>query len=353
MSDGIFISYRRDDTRHVAARLRNDLSARFGKPRVFRDIDAIEAGTDFTVALQEALSSCSVLVALIGDQWLTLTNADGQRRIDDPKDWTVREILEAQKRKIRVIPILVEGAAPLRESAVPDTLIPLTRLQALPLADTRWRGDLQNLVETIERLDRTALQPTAKTPQLASKRIWIIASVLVLLGLAAVLNFRDPSRPARQKGSQIVASQGAIVGAESQASQPTTPPPETVSKMDAFRGTVVGTASQATPLATAAQVVPVVPDLSGTWYWISGNEKYQFVQDGRRFEIDVSMNDKHLQVGKGNGYLEDELLRMVLDIKRGAIRYGTLECNLKVSKDLKSMEGTCALPEKVPMNLTR
>src|SRR4051794_9489955 len=43
----IFISYRRDDTFFKADRLFEDLSQRFGKENVFRDIDSIAPGEDF------------------------------------------------------------------------------------------------------------------------------------------------------------------------------------------------------------------------------------------------------------------------------------------------------------------
>jgi hypothetical protein len=47
MAGGIFISYRRDDTRHVAGRLAGDLMDRFGAESIFRDIDSIDAGDEF------------------------------------------------------------------------------------------------------------------------------------------------------------------------------------------------------------------------------------------------------------------------------------------------------------------
>ena len=41
---GIFISYRREDSQELAGRLFDRLAQRFGKDRVFRDIDAIDPG---------------------------------------------------------------------------------------------------------------------------------------------------------------------------------------------------------------------------------------------------------------------------------------------------------------------
>lgn len=162
MAAGIFISYRHDDTRHVAGRLAGDLAARFGADRIFRDIERIEPGVDFTEALNKALESCVLMLVIIGDRWLTITDAKGQRRLDDPQDWTRLEVVTALKRGIRVVPVLVEGAARPDITDLPEDLHPLVRRQTVQLADNRWKGDLQALVETLERmpgLERAAARP--------------------------------------------------------------------------------------------------------------------------------------------------------------------------------------------------
>ena len=38
----IFVSYRRDDTQHVAGRLADWIAQRFGEGHVFMDVDSIE-----------------------------------------------------------------------------------------------------------------------------------------------------------------------------------------------------------------------------------------------------------------------------------------------------------------------
>src|SRR5262249_50371809 len=73
-SGGIFISYRRQEADYVAGRLFDHLANRFGEQRVFMDVDSIEPGLDFGEAIEQAVSSCSVLLALIGQQWLTMTD---------------------------------------------------------------------------------------------------------------------------------------------------------------------------------------------------------------------------------------------------------------------------------------
>ena len=100
----VFLSYRRADTQHVAGRAGDKLGELF---ELFMDIDTIPPGVDFTDYVRRAVGSCDVLLAFIGDRWVSLTDNQGRRRIDDPTDWVVEEISVALKRGVRVIPVPV------------------------------------------------------------------------------------------------------------------------------------------------------------------------------------------------------------------------------------------------------
>jgi TIR domain len=103
-----FISYRRDDSGGHAGRLYDRLSAHFGAEYVFIDIDTIEAGSDFVAVIENTISQCDILLVLIGKRWLSITDATGQRRLDNPEDFVRLEVQAGLERNIRVIPILVE-----------------------------------------------------------------------------------------------------------------------------------------------------------------------------------------------------------------------------------------------------
>jgi chaperonin GroEL len=151
-SRGIFLSYRRDDAAPYARLLQFQLRERFPDARVFMDLDSIEPGLDFAEVIHEAVDSCAVLVALIGRQWATLTDEEGHRRLDNPDDYVRFEVEAALGRGVRVIPVLVDGARPLRQQQLPSELQRLARLNALELSYGRYEYDADRLLDLIQRV---------------------------------------------------------------------------------------------------------------------------------------------------------------------------------------------------------
>ncbi len=163
---GIFISYRRQDAPGYAGRLYDSLAAHFGEGVIFMDIGAIKPGQNFADRINEALNSCDVLLAVIGPQWATITDADGSRRLEDPDDFVGLEVRTALFRSdVVVIPVLVGGGRmPAREQVPPD-LAELRRRQALELSEERWRYDVERLIETLEGPLPTEPRPEPPTPE--------------------------------------------------------------------------------------------------------------------------------------------------------------------------------------------
>ena len=151
-SRGIFLSYRREDATPYARLLQYLLSERIPDARVFMDLDSIEAGLDFAEVIREAVESCTVLVALIGQQWATLADEEGRRRLDDPDDFVRFEVQTALERDVRVVPVLVDGAKPLRREQLPAELHKLARLNAFELSSGRYQYDADRLVDLIQRV---------------------------------------------------------------------------------------------------------------------------------------------------------------------------------------------------------
>ena len=151
----IFISYRREDAGYPAGWLFDQLAARLGADRVFKDVDSIEPGDEFADVIAEAVRSCAVLLAVIGDRWLTAADEDG-RRLDDPGDFVRLEIEAALTRAVRVIPVLVDGARMPRPDQLPASLARLARRQAIELSHSRFSADLTGLLNLLDRELRPA-----------------------------------------------------------------------------------------------------------------------------------------------------------------------------------------------------
>jgi hypothetical protein len=156
---GIFVSYRRQETSHVAGRLYDRLADRFGESQVFIDVDTIEPGVDFAEAIFRAVAACQVLLAIIGPGWLTAADERGARRLDDPDDIVRLEIEAALVRDVRVIPILVEGAVMPARQDLPGSLAGLARRNALLIRHESFRSDTGRLITAIERI----MAPVAAT----------------------------------------------------------------------------------------------------------------------------------------------------------------------------------------------
>ena len=119
----IFISYRREDSAGHVLALLPALRLRFGASRIFKDTDNIPPGEDFLKFIKHELESCSVLLAIIGREWLTVQDPRlKRRRLDNPDDFLRVEVGTALKREhIRVIPVMVEKAAmPAPDDFPPD-----------------------------------------------------------------------------------------------------------------------------------------------------------------------------------------------------------------------------------------
>lgn len=146
---GVFISYRREDTIAYAGRLYDRLCSRFGKEHTFMDIDTLRPGDDFIDVLQKTVATCSVLIAVIGRNWLTIKDESGKPRLWNPEDFVNLEVSVALKRGVRVIPVLVGGAQMPEASELPAALQSLARKQAVVITDIGFDDSVSRLLEAV------------------------------------------------------------------------------------------------------------------------------------------------------------------------------------------------------------
>ena len=150
----IFISYRREDSRHATGRIYDRLSGVFGEHNVFKDVDSLPLGVDFRRELNDQVARCDVLLAIMGDDWLAATDAAGKPRLADEADFVRIELEAALKRDIPVVPILVGDTVevPMAKD-LPEPLAGLafrngTRLRDDPFFHT----DMERLIRALQQL---------------------------------------------------------------------------------------------------------------------------------------------------------------------------------------------------------
>jgi tetratricopeptide (TPR) repeat protein len=204
----VFISYRREETAYAAGWLFDRLVDRFGRGQIFKDIDSIQLGDDFVEVITTAVGSCDVLLALIGERWLTITDEQGRARLDDPDDFVRLELEAALTRNVRVIPILVAGARMPRPDQLPPSLAKLVRRQALELSPSRFESDTSRLHQVLDRAladvhaRPASIEPKPATGQASARALYVEARAEMRLGhfqtaidLLDDLLARDPNHP--------------------------------------------------------------------------------------------------------------------------------------------------------------
>ncbi|HEX8502606.1 MAG TPA: TIR domain-containing protein [Pyrinomonadaceae bacterium] len=144
---GVFISYRRSEGAAYAGRLYDRLAPRFGKEQVFIDTENVGWGEDFVEVITEAAKSCAVMIVLISRGW-----ARGHDARTAQPDYVRLEVATALARKIRLVPILIQGASMPAPEELPEDLSPLLRRNALALSDARWERDVEDLIQTLENI---------------------------------------------------------------------------------------------------------------------------------------------------------------------------------------------------------
>jgi predicted ATPase len=183
----IFISYRRDDTQHAAGRLASALSTEFGAESVFLDVRSIQPGSRFAQDIDRAGATADVLIALIGERWLSSSDASGNRRLDDPSDFVRREIATALEQDLQVVPTLVDGAAMPSPDQLPAEIRELAMRNAFELSHSRWDSDVARLVEALDTSHR-ADRPSLPVP--ATRLVGRDQELAELIGLLGRLDIR-------------------------------------------------------------------------------------------------------------------------------------------------------------------
>jgi TIR domain len=241
MGRAIFISYRRDDTEGEAGRLFDDLVREFGENSVFMDVAGISPGLDFRKAIDDNVSGCGVLLAMIGPTWTTITDASGQRRLDASNDFVRLEIASALARNVTVIPVLVHDAKMPHAGELPDNLKDLSYRNSVEITHARWNSDVRLLIQALTQYTGAAREAStapvraavpvpgppaeasteAPVPRKKSKvRLIALAGAAALVLIAAIAYFSSHGSGAPDSSSGEPASPSVASKAEEPAGRP-------------------------------------------------------------------------------------------------------------------------------------
>ena len=172
----IFISYRSGDTGPTASRLFSDLATIYGQGQLFIDHEQIQGGQNWPDRLRTEAAGVTVMLVLIGADWLRAQNpTTGDRRLNEPGDWVHEEIRLALEADATVIPVLVDEARALtpQDLRTVPALAPLARLQMVPLRRKDWKSDLERLQGLVDKagVARLAASAVAASPAAPAERL--------------------------------------------------------------------------------------------------------------------------------------------------------------------------------------
>lgn len=134
----------------ATGRIYDRLVSHFGRNNVFKDVDNIPFGSDFRNEIGKAVSQSVVVLVILGEQWLSVTDEDGRRRIDNLDDFVRIEVEAALKRDVRVIPLLVGSARMPSEAELPEAIKSLAYRNAVAIRnDPDFHRDMTRLIDSM------------------------------------------------------------------------------------------------------------------------------------------------------------------------------------------------------------
>jgi hypothetical protein len=310
----IFISYRVSDTAGETGRLVDTLKQYFYEEQIFIDIEKIEPGVDFTVAISKSLEACDVLLAIIGPNWQGLNTTTNKSRIHNADDWVRIEISTALKRNIRVVPVLVDGGSLPSEEELPEDLKPLVRRQAYEISNKRWKYDTEQLIRFLVKLG-IPTKPIGTPPPQKNKSWWsqnylwvsIVGIALIIIS-ALISNISEPD--------------------------PIDPGP---SPYD------TGTVINPNPVRSDPEVEPgletiqtnAIEAVNGIWYDANGLYYLDIAQNGAILNI-TSYSMAGQPTGQGSGTIANRQVSLSVNV----VDFGVININAALSSDKLNLNGT-------------
>jgi hypothetical protein len=151
----VFISYRVNDTKRVAAPLARDLQCELEVGKVFLDRMSIDGGKAWPQEIRHAVERARAVLVLVGPDWLKQYDHLGRQRLTLRDDWVRQELEVALGRRPEalVLQVLVEESQePVPREALEHipSIAEFADLQRIRLRLDDWDDDLAKLLRLLE-----------------------------------------------------------------------------------------------------------------------------------------------------------------------------------------------------------
>lgn len=182
MSQKIFISYRRTDTADFTVALYNELCKHFPEDCLFKDVNNIPPGLEFSEVLNKALDQSAVVLAIIGPEYISGAGS----RLFETNDWVRQELAFSLQRGLRVVPVLANGAPLPTEAELPPELHPLRKRQVARIDNQSFQYDVATLANAIRDLIPVRPKPLPSTTTALDNAFKGILLLLMLFSISLI-----------------------------------------------------------------------------------------------------------------------------------------------------------------------
>lgn len=151
MSAALFISYRRSDTAGHAGRLNDRLQDWVRADELFYDQRSIDIAESFHDEIATNVATCKLMLVLMGPDWLSVKDAQGQRRLLKADDVVRGEVALALKLGKTVIGVRFDGAPLPTAADLPEDLQPfaLRTMVSMEGRDEQYASNVQMLLRHV------------------------------------------------------------------------------------------------------------------------------------------------------------------------------------------------------------
>lgn len=149
MSSKVLICYRHDDAGAWTKDLLSGLALDFSDEQLITCSDEAEPPFDVEGHLLNQASDFAACLLIIDTGWIDAGTSEGRRYLDEPADIVRRVIEAALKKRVWIIPILVDRARMPTSAQLPASIAALSSRQAMSLSLRLSRSDITSVVLAI------------------------------------------------------------------------------------------------------------------------------------------------------------------------------------------------------------